>query len=253
MSDSHPLIQQLAAEHAEHLRWLRARMRGRLPADDAEDVLQAAYANALRSLRGSNASRPPQFATPDKATAWFRTIAGNLAIDDERRQRGRSGQRRDPERPRPAPGTELPLVDAGVDVEGDVLNAIERESHQPIIVRAIAALAPEHRQILQLRYGRDLEPAAIMLLENITRRQWDGRHDRALKAFARALARVQVNSECRRTRRLLRRSPAALLRPAAAAPTRAHVETCLACGAFARSTHVRLARSPLTHASTRAP
>jgi RNA polymerase sigma factor (sigma-70 family) len=247
MPERHPLIERLAADHQEHLVWLRRRMRGRLAPDEAEDMLQAAYAKALRALQASRVDGGLDFGSVEEAGAWLRTIAVNLAIDDDRRRHGRVGPARpDTMRPRLVAEHERLAVDAGVDVEDHVVGVVAREADQRLVARALTTLAPEHRQILQLRYGWSLEPGAIMLLERISRRQWDGRHTRAVKALVRALARLHLTAECRQTRGLLRRSPAALLqRGGDGSAARAHVDACLACGAFARCTQAALAVAPL--------
>lgn len=246
MPNSHPLIEQLARDHHEHLTWLQRRLAGRLAPDEIEDILQAAYAKALIALADSGETAPT-FESDDHARAWLRTIAANLATDVDRQRHGRRPSER-AARPRhvplDAPGGPLALHDVLVDVEDDVLAAVERERLQPSVSRAIDALKPEHQQILKLRYGDDLEPPAIMLLEGINRRQWEGRHTRALKAFARALAKLHVSAECGQTRRLLRRDPATLLRPGTGRE-RDHVDSCVACAAFARSAQLTLATMPL--------
>lgn len=246
MPSGQVLIEQLARDHADHLRWLCRRTHGRLSPDEAEDILQAAYAKALRILDRPDGPAMPRFDTVDQARAWLRRIAVNLAVDDDRHRHGRGAARHAlPRRPSLASDRELPRLDAGVDVEADALRGVERERQRVVIARALAALAPEHRQVLHLRYARSLDPAAIMLLENITRRQWDGRHTRALKAFAGALSRLHVSAECRQTRRLLRHSPATLLQRGRSGAAGAHIDGCVACGAFARSTHAALAGLPL--------
>ena len=85
---AHGRLQSLAADHAGHLRWLRARLSGQLADDEIEDVLQCAYARALTAL-SAPASRRPHFATPTQAASWLRRIALNHAHDVARASRGR--------------------------------------------------------------------------------------------------------------------------------------------------------------------
>ena len=237
------LVEQLAEQHAAHLRWLQARLRGRLAPDEIEDVLQAAYARALAALSTPSPARP-RFERPAHATAWLRTVALNLAHDLARERRGRPGEGR---AARPA---DVALDDsacsdlvADVDVESEVLGSVQLEAYRPQVREAIARLDAGHRQILQLRYGRDLPPAAIMVLVGIDRRQWDGRHTRALKAFGRALARLPIGRECRQTRSLLKASPAALLQPGA--PATDHIASCLTCAAFSNAARFAMGALPL--------
>lgn len=238
------LVRQLAEHHEQHLCWLRRRVRSTVAREDVEDVLQGAYGRALSALRDPEGALA--FDDLERAEAWLRTIALNLALDLGRQRRGRLREGR--ERRLDPVSLEAdgfpPLADAGVHLEDDVLESLERDARRRVIADAIAALDPKHRQILQLRYGRDLDPAAIMVLEGLNRRQWEGRHTRAVKALGRALARLQVSAECGRTRRLLRRRPGALLGPAHT-PATDHVASCVACGAFARSAQFSLATLPL--------
>ena len=238
------VVEQLAREHDAHLRWLSARLQGRLACDEVEDVLQAAYARALTALSKPACERP-RFERPDQATAWLRTIALNHARDVVRERHGRAGDRRVR---RPAPvGLEdaaCATLTADVDVEGEVIDALQRDAERRAVLEAVARLDDRHRQILQLRYGRDLPPAAIMVLVGLDRRQWDGRHTRALKAFSRALGRLGATRECRRTRSLLRDMPAALL-GSARGPAAEHIGSCLSCAAFSRAVRHAMSTLPL--------
>ena len=241
------LLRQLAEHHEQHLDWLRRRLGSAVAPEDVEDFLQGAYGRALAALREPTGG--PSFADMRRAEAWLRTIAYNLALDSSRQRRGRP---RDSGELRPHPTSldadELPpLADERVHVEDEVVESLERDARRQVIADAIDGLDARHRQILQLRYGRDLDPQAIMVLEGLNRRQWEGRHTRAVKAFGRELARLQISSECARTRRLLRRRPAELLGHGRA-PASEHVATCVACGAFARSAQFALAVPPLPSA-----
>ena len=238
------LVEALAEQHDAHLRWLRSRTRGRLAADEVEDVLQAAYARALAALSAPGPERP-DFASAERATAWLRTIAFNGALDLLRHRRGRSGDGRTPRPP------DIGLDDVGgevlvaeVDVEAEAIRAVERESLRRVVVQAVSRIDERHRQILQLRYGRDLPPAAIMVLVGLDRRQWEGRHTRALKAFGRALARASLSSDCRDTRRLLKASPAGLLQRGGGA-SGDHIASCLGCSAFANAARFAMSALPL--------
>ena len=238
------LVEALAEHHDAHLRWLRGRTQGRLASDEAEDVLQAAYARAMGALSAAEAERP-RFDGEDQATAWLRTIALNLAHDVVRHRRGRSGPGRVPRPPHVGLNdAACARLVADVDVEGEALDAAERESERRAVVEAVARLDDRHRQVLQLRYGRDLPPAAIMVLVGLDRRQWEGRHTRALKAFGRALARVSLTSDCRHTRTLLKASPASVLERGSR-DAADHIASCLACSAFAEAARFAMSALPL--------
>lgn len=241
---SRTLVEQLAGQHDAHLRWLRIRLQGRLASDEIEDVLQAAYARALTALSGPDTQRPV-FSGAVQEVAWLRRIALNHAYDVLRERHGRTGEERTP---RPAPGSvddgACAQLIADVDVESEVVEAVQRDAQRPLVLAAIARLDDRHRQILQLRYGQGLPPAAVMVLVGLDRRQWEGRHTRALKAFGRALARLPISGECRRTRTLLRTAPAALLERADGVADD-HVASCLSCAAFSSAARFAMAGLPL--------
>ncbi len=243
---SHPLVERLARDHQDHLRWLQAHSRGRLAVEEAEDVLQAAYVKAIAAL-GDPGGTLPRFESHDKARAWLRQIANRIAIDQDRASNGRDQNRG--KRPQQVtldtPEGPLPIPDERVDVETNVVNQLERDEQQPVILRALESLPEEHRQILKLRYADSLEPQAIMFLQNINRRQYEGRHTRALKAFANALAKLPFGSQCGQTRLLLKHHAEALLNPQAVSAARDHIDSCLVCRAFAKSSQSALAVLPL--------
>ena len=238
------LVEALAGHHEAHLRWLRGRTHGRLAPDEVEDALQAAYARALTALSAAEPERV-HFPGPEQATAWLRTIALNVAHDVVRQRRGRSGDGRIPRPPHVSlDDAACARLVADVDVESEAVGAVVRESYRRAVVEAIARMDDRHRQILQLRYGRDLPPSTIMVLVGLDRRQWDGRHTRALKAFGRSLARVSVTRDCRRTRTLLKDSPASLLQRGRG-EAGDHVASCLPCSAFANAARFAMSALPL--------
>ena len=237
-------LRQLAEHHELHLRWLRRRLGSAVAPEDVEDFLQGAYDRALTALR--DRAGAPSLDDPRRADAWLRTIALNLALDTIRQRRGRSRDHGDRRlQPLSLVAEDVPsLADGRLHIEDEVLESLERDTRRQVIADAIGTLDAKHRQILQLRYGRGLDPQVIMVLEGLNRRQWDGRHTRAIKAFGRALARIHISSDCGRTRRLLRCSPGELLGHGHA-PARDHVADCVACGAFARAAQFALATPPL--------
>ncbi len=246
----HPLIEHLARDHRENLRWMRARFRGRLADDEIEDALQAAYARALVSLSGRRGP-VPQFESDEKARAWLRQIATRIAIDIDRERNGRhNGHDRRPRQVQFDTAETLPAANlvGATDIGAEVIEDLERHRLQPVILRALESLPDEHRQILKLRYSDALSPQAIMYLQQLTRRQYEGRHTRAIKAFTRALSKLDMSWECGQTRLLLKHDVQALLNPRARTEARAHIESCLSCQAFVRSTNSALAVMPLPFA-----
>ena len=147
---------------------------------DAEDLAQSA---ALRALE-SDALRDPQ-----RAKAYLFTILRNLATDQARR-RARIVME---------PRAELPEAPSTEESVDDMLARAD-DWAEP---RAAMAELPElHRQILQLRFGEELDNAAIAQRLHITEhaaRQRVYRAMQALRAIApRDASRVELAGEqCR--------------------------------------------------------
>src|SRR4051794_4810578 len=134
---------------------------------DAEDLAQSA---ALRALE-SDALRDPQ-----RAKAYLFTILRNLAIDQARR-RARIVME---------PRADLPEFPA---LEDPVDEMIARLDDWTEPLAAMAQLPELHREILQLRFGEDLDNAEIARRLEITEhaaRQRVYRAMQALRAIARA-------------------------------------------------------------------
>lgn len=247
MADPHSLIERLALDHRDHMKWLQSRFHGMVAVEDLEDVLQGAYARGFAALKAGGHDSP-EFETYDKARAWLRKIATNLIADDDRHLHGRRPEER---AARPylidldTPNGPLPIRDHAVDIEADVLAKVEHDELQPVVLRALESLAEDHQQVLKLRYGDNLTPAAIQHLLSLTARQWDGRHTRALAAFAKALSKLNMTFDCGQARLHIKHNPQALLDATTVSVARDHVDSCLACQAFARSTRSALAVLPL--------
>ncbi|MCU1589591.1 MAG: SigE family polymerase sigma factor [Frankiales bacterium] len=99
---------------------------------DAQDCLQEAFARAAARWRTVRSCDNPE--------AWVRRVAMNLAVDGHRRRRVRRriAEQEGPPAPAPAPG------EAAVDV-----------------VRAVAQLSSEQRQVVVLHHLLDLPVAEV--------------------------------------------------------------------------------------------
>ncbi len=83
----HLIIEQLAADHEAHLRWLKGHCGGQRSDADLEDALQRAFVKAIANLDAD--PRPDRFVSYDKACAWFHTIAERVVFDEHRHDHGR--------------------------------------------------------------------------------------------------------------------------------------------------------------------
>ncbi len=244
---SHPVIERLVRDHDQHLKALQREFRGWIAPDEAEDILQIAYTRGFVQLTDP-ARKTPNFESYDAERAWLHTIAWNVARDEDRHLKGRRPETR-AKRPTlvniDTPDGPLPVLDDDAFVEDDALDAVERDQTQAMGAQALATLDPKHQQILKLLFSDNLKPQAIMYLEGLTEKQWNGRRERAIAAFARAVAKINVTLDCGQFRLLLKRQPQALLDSSDVSTARDHIETCLACQGFAQSTRKALAVMPL--------
>jgi RNA polymerase sigma factor (sigma-70 family) len=110
-----------------HARPVAAFLRGMLPADEVDDVLQETMVAALRAYPGFDGANP---------RAWLLTIARRKAID-EHRSRSR----------RPEPLVQPDQVPAA---------AAESDGHDPELWGRVAALPPKQRAAVVLRFALDL-------------------------------------------------------------------------------------------------
>ena len=112
------------AAHRSHYgdvyRYVRRRTRSR---EDAEDITQTVFAEAVVGLERSASAAPP-------VLAWLYTVARRRLIDERRRNRARLV---------PIDDAQLPAREAyGVDVAGT-------------LARAVAALPDEQRRVVVLK------------------------------------------------------------------------------------------------------
>ncbi len=125
-------VQALLARAAGYA-WTIVRNR-----EDAEDALQEAALKAWRSLSSYDCSRPFK--------GWWFSIVRNCCLDLLRRRRSR-------------PGTSLGL---GCDIPAE--DASDPAGHEDLY-QAMARLAVQHREVLELRYFADCsyrEIAAVL-------------------------------------------------------------------------------------------
>lgn len=149
-------FEELYAEHAQPLfRFLVYRTGDR---ELSQDLLADAFERALRARRRFD---------PRKASrkTWLYTIALNCLRDHARRS---SAEQRAYERAGPT----------GEEHAEDVLGAV---SDREQVMRALAALAPEEREAIALRFGADLTVPEIARLSGEKLTTVEGRVYRALR------------------------------------------------------------------------
>ena len=104
---------------------------------DAEDVVQEAYLRAFRFFAGRRT---------DNARSWLLRIVRNTSYDLTNRRKTISLDTN-------LDSVELTLADPD---QPDPAKALQQQSEQAIVREAIAALAPEHREVIILRELQDL-------------------------------------------------------------------------------------------------
>src|SRR3989440_5299771 len=127
----------------------------------AEDIAQEAFLAALRALDRFDRRRP--------FGPWLHRIVVNRAIDWARARTLRA------ELPEPVLAGAI-AADASLDV------------YSPPVVDALAALSPEHRAVIVLRYLLDYTPGEIARLLELPRGTVNSRLRRGLDSLATLLA-----------------------------------------------------------------
>jgi RNA polymerase sigma-70 factor (ECF subfamily) len=110
----------------------------------AEDMLQEVYVRVWERAHTFEPSR-------GNGVAWLMGITRNLCIDQLRRLRARPQLAEDS-----APGDSLPFEESLPDPEGDVPEVAALKERAALVRRAIAALNPEQRQVIELSFFRGL-------------------------------------------------------------------------------------------------
>jgi RNA polymerase sigma-70 factor, ECF subfamily len=138
--------------------------------EEAEDLVQETYAQALRSWR-----RAP----PDRIAPWLATICLNTARSQLRRRASRPTEILDPE-----PGAALP---DHADTEIDALRRLDREA----VLAAVRALPIEQREAVALMDLRGLSAAEIAKMLGVPRNTVLSRAHRGHKRLAVLLEEVR--------------------------------------------------------------
>lgn len=102
---------------------------------EAEDAAQEAFARAWKAL--------PNLAGERRFYPWLTVIASNLCVDAARKR----------SRYAPVPQPELDLLAPSVTGEQDLL--VDRSGERDLLSRALGQLSPRHREVLELREGRN--------------------------------------------------------------------------------------------------
>lgn len=102
---------------------------------EAEDLVQETFARAWKAL--------PAFSGERRFYPWLSVIANNLCTDLARRGR----------RCTPVEESSLDLLAPAVDCEQEAL--VERQANGEMLEAALGRLSPRHREVLELREGRN--------------------------------------------------------------------------------------------------
>ena len=147
-------FEALYDEHAERLYGFLAYRTG--DPQEAEDLLSSVFERALRARRGFDRRRGTE-------EAWLYAIALNLVRDRARRHASeeRAMERLRGDRPEDAPGQAFEERDA--------------------VMREVATLSREEREVVALRFGADLTAPQIATLLDVPLTTVEGRLYRALR------------------------------------------------------------------------
>jgi RNA polymerase sigma-70 factor (ECF subfamily) len=145
------LAQLLFHHHDVLKRHIARRLSAAVPGVvSADDILQQTFVQAARGVSSFNGNAAG-------FRAWLTTIATNLILDAQKRNRR---ERRSPAR-RDAPATcsdDGPFTNIVDRLAGDITPPVGRVERQESIFRmraAIANLSPEHREVIQRYYLHD--------------------------------------------------------------------------------------------------
>jgi RNA polymerase sigma-70 factor (ECF subfamily) len=116
-------------------RLFRACLRRTGNSAEAEDLVQETFARAWKAL--------PNFSGERRFYPWLSVIANNLCTDHARRGR----------RCTPVEESSLDLLAPVVDCEQEDL--VERQGNGAMLEAALGRLSPRHREVLELREGRN--------------------------------------------------------------------------------------------------
>lgn len=162
---------QLVEDNQRRLYNLALRMTGR--PEDAEEVVQEAFLNAWRGL---------DFFKGDSTFAtWVYRLTSNAAIDHLRWAR-RMGEPLSLSGDEEDAATELPAPDPGPQ------EALERTERAAALRRALDALSPPHRQVLEMRALDGLSYEEIAQLLKLTTGTVKSRLARSRLALKKLLA-----------------------------------------------------------------
>jgi RNA polymerase sigma-70 factor (ECF subfamily) len=110
----------------------------------AEDVLQEVFVRVWERAHTFEASR-------GSGAAWLMGITRNMCIDQLRRMRARPQAAEDS-----AEGDSLPFEESLPDPESDVPERATLNERAALVRRALAALNPEQRQVIELSFFQGL-------------------------------------------------------------------------------------------------
>jgi RNA polymerase sigma factor (sigma-70 family) len=191
-----PLV-RLAADRGRYEQLVRARFRGSLSREDAEDIVSEALLRV--------ADRIPDDAGP----AWFARVVLNRAEDFRRARAGR---------PRSGAARRVVGIDDRLVAESPD-DDFEHELARSTVHRALNRLPHEYRTLIRRRHLHGAPRREIASALGMTITQFEKRHAVAWSAFALIVARDEPTPRCRPVRGLPRRS----------AHVEVHLAECLNC------------------------
>ncbi|MEQ1892225.1 MAG: sigma-70 family RNA polymerase sigma factor, partial [Planctomycetota bacterium] len=147
-----------SSEWLEHTSFLRRLATRLVRPEEADEVVQEAFAAALGA--------PPR--RHESLRGWLAIVVRNLA-----RNRRREGARRLAREERVA----------RLEREDDSTLALERLDLQRALSAFVVALPEEQRTVLYLRYFEDLTPSAIAARLDVPLKTIESRHTRALTSL----------------------------------------------------------------------
>lgn len=225
---------EVSAAQDALVRYLHPHFRRKLTLEELRDVAAEALGEADRAR-----DRGEQIAHFDR---WLKRAAWHNALDAIRRTEGEGQQ----PRPRLRP---LDTDAHGVLVTDAEREEFERDDARDVDARAVARaferLKPDEQRALRLRYFDELPVEQVMSLLGCSRHRYENLCKRGLHKLRNALVADVDNDTCRAARSLVVLSELAALDRDGVATRDAHLESCVACRAFAARRQGLIAMLPL--------
>jgi RNA polymerase sigma-70 factor (ECF subfamily) len=139
--------------HDSLLQFIRsALLPGSAPSIGAEDVLQETLIEAFRGVRSLESRGHKAF------FAWLQTVARSRMLNQIKAAKAlkRGGGRRELKRRKDTDATATSIINLIAAGDGTPSLIIRRKEAVHLVAQAVKRLEPEKRQIIELRYGREM-------------------------------------------------------------------------------------------------